>query len=250
MALGDAGRLVPKIYENGPKLTEDFRKFSLNLRRDRSSKVAMEIALAVMSQEENMATTTSQRPLLLLRRPLPPKQPPPPTSLRSRTEDKSSVTTDNYKVSAKSPDVLTVKRFTNTKSKVEESTMGEVRFHGDVPLPITSVVKPYKPKGPDPLPPRPPRKLRELPLEAFINDSYTRPPPEFTLKDFARRLPSRTKLDDNGEPMISEQNYEKLTSWFAANKPHQSTIHSLEIDSEYKTLITLISINSSLFLCY
>ena len=187
-----------------------------------------------------MATATSQRPLLLLRRPLPPKQQSRPTSLRSQTEDKSSETTDNYKVSAKSPDMLTVKRFTNTKSKAEESrltTIGEVRFHGDVPLPPTSVVKPYKTKGPDPLPPRPPRKLRELPLEAFINDSYTRPPPEFTLRDFARRLPSRTKLDDDGEPMISEQNYEKLTSWFAAHKPHQSTIHSLEIDSEYETLI-------------
>lgn len=197
--------------------------------------VTMEIGEAVISKQESnpeMATASSQRPLLLLRRPLPPKQSPAPASFRSRTQDKYSENEDNYKVLAKSPDVSNAKRFTNAKSKVEESTEREVRFHGDVPLPITSVVKPYKPKGPDPLPPRPPRKLRELPLEAFIKDSYSRPPPEFTLKDFVRRLPSRPKVDDDGEPMISEQNYEKLTSWFAANKPHQTTIHSLEIDSE------------------
>jgi len=112
--------------------------------------------------------------------------------------------------------------------------MREVRFHGDVPLPVTSVIKPFKVKGPDPLPPRPPRKLRELPLEAFINDSYIKPPPEFTLKDFVKRLPSRAGLNEDGEPMVSDQNYEKLTNWFAANKPHQSAVHSLEIDSGVK----------------
>lgn len=196
--------------------------------------VSMEINEAVIQMAESnpeMATASSQRPLPLLRRPLPPKQSPPPASLRSRSKDNYSKTEDDYKVLAKSPDVSAAKRITNTKSKAEEST--EVRFHGDVPLPIISVVKPYKAKGPDPLPPRPPKKLRELPLEAFIKDSYSRPPPEFTLKDFVRRMPSRPGLDDDGEPMISEQNYEKLTSWFAANKPYQSTMHSLEIDSEY-----------------
>ena len=180
-----------------------------------------------------MATTSQHRPLPLLRRPLPPKPAPPPSSFRSRSEDKSK-TEDNYKaLIPKSPDVLSAKRSVNAKSKLGDSMVNELRFHGDVPLPITSIVKPYKSKGPDPLPPRPPRKLRELPIEAFINDSYVRPPPEFTLRDFVRRLPSRPKLDDDGEPMVSEQNYEKLTSWFAANKPNQTTIHSLEIDSKY-----------------
>ena len=180
-----------------------------------------------------MATTSQHRPLPLLRRPLPPKQEPPPSSVHSRSEDRYSKTEDNYKALPKSPNVLSAKRFVNAKSKVGDSMVNEIRFHGDVPLPITSVVKPYKSKGPDPLPPRPPRKPRELPPEAFIKDSYVRPSPEFTLRDFVRRLPSRTKLDDDGEPMVSEQNYEKLTSWFAANKPNQTTIHSLEIDSKY-----------------
>ena len=177
-----------------------------------------------------MATASQLRPLPLLRRPLPPKQSPPPSSLRSRSEDKYSEGEDNYTVLSKSP---SIKRFGNSKSRTGESKMREVMFHGDVPLPVTSVIKPFKAKGPDPLPPRPPRKLRELPLEAFIHDSYIRPPPEFTLKDFVKRLPSRAGLDKDGEPMVSDQNYEKLTNWFAANKPYQSAIHSLEIDSEY-----------------
>ena len=195
-----------------------------------------------MSQsDQEMATAASQRPLVLLRRPLPPKQLPPPTSVRSRKEDEYSETTDCYKVLSKSPDVSNVK--TTTKSKVDE-TSTEVRFYGDVPVPIKSVVKPFKTKGPDPLPPRPPRKLRELPVEAFIKDSFTRPPPEFTLKEFERRLPSRTRLNDDGDPMISDQNYEKLTSWFAANKPKQSTIHSVEIDSEYTMLFLFLQTNN------
>ncbi|KAM7442987.1 Leucine rich repeat-containing protein 63 [Porites harrisoni] len=180
-----------------------------------------------------MATASQQRPLPLLRRPLPPKQEPPASSFRSGSEAKYSQTDGNYKVSAKSPDVLSAKRLVNVKStKVVDSTLREVRFHGDVPLPVSSVVKPYKTKGSDPLPPRPPRKPRELPSEAFIKDSYTRPPPEFTLKHFLRRLPSRANPDDDVAPMVSEQNYEKLTSWFAANKPHQATVHSLEIDND------------------
>lgn len=200
---------------------------------------------------QKMATATSQRPLLLLRRPLPPKQSQPPTSPRSQIEDKSSETANNYKVLAKSPNVSSVKRFTNTKSKLGESTVEEVRFHGDVPLPITSVLKPFKTKGPDPLPPRPPRKLRELPLEAFIKDTYERPPPEFTLTDFVRRLPSRVKMDDDGEPMLSEQNYEKLTSWLAANKPQQSAVHNLEIDSEYlKLFVAHLQIIQLICFCF
>lgn len=198
--------------------------------------VVMVISEAVISKREisqKMATASQHRPLPLLRRPLPPKQSPPPSSLRPRSEDKYSEAEDNYKVWSKTPGASSIKRFVNAKSRAGDSTMREVRFHGDVPLPVTSVIKPFKAKGPDPLPPRPPRKLRELPLEAFINDSYVRPPPEFTLKDFVKRLPSRAGLDEDGEPMVSDQNYEKLTNWFAANKPHQSAIHSLEIDSEY-----------------
>ena len=187
----------------------------------------------IQESDPEMATASQQRPLPLLRRPLPPKQEPPASSFRPGSAAKYSQTDGNYKVSAKSPDVLSAKRLVNVKStKVVDSTLREVRFHGDVPLPVSSVVKPYKTKGPDPLPPRPPRKPRELPTEAFIKDSYTRPPPEFTLKHFLRRLPSRANPDDDVEPMVSEQNYEKLTSWFAANKPHQATVHSLEIDSK------------------
>ena len=205
--------------------------------------VVMEISEAVISKQEisqKMATASQPRPLPLLRRPLPPKQSPPPSSNHSRSEDKYSEADDNYKVLSKSPGVSSVKRLVNTKSKVGDSTTREVRFHGDVPLPNTSVIKPFKAKGPDPLPPRPPRKLRELPLEAFIKDSYTRPPPEFTLKDFVRRLPSRAGLNEDGEPMVSDQNYEKLTNWLAANKPHQSAVHSLEIDSEYMYYIKIL----------
>ena len=197
--------------------------------------VVMEISDAVIFSKtaRNMATASSQRPMPLLRRPLPPKQSLPPPSLRSRSEGKYSEEENGYNVLPKSPDVSSIKRLVNTKSKLVDSATREVKFHGDVPLPIKSVVKPYKTKGPDPLPPRPPRKLRELPLEAFIQDSYTRPPPEFTLKHFLKRLPSRAGLNDDGEPMVSDQNYEKLTSWFAANRPYQSAIHNLEIDSEY-----------------
>ena len=194
--------------------------------------VVMEIREA-REIRRKMATASQYRPLPLLRRPLPPKQSPPPSSLRSRSEDKYSEAEVNYTVLSKSPDVSSIKRIVSNKSRAGESKMSQVRFHGDVPLPVTSVIKPFKVKGPDPLPARPPRKLRELPLEAFIHDSYIRPPPEFTLKDFEKRLPSRAGLDEDGEPMISDQNYEKLTNWFAANKPCQSAIHSLEIDSEY-----------------
>lgn len=197
--------------------------------------VPMEIneALLIRKSDPEMATASQQRPLPLLRRPLPPKQEPPASSFRSGSEAKYSQTDGSYKVSAKSPDVLSAKRLVNVKStKVVDSTLREVRFHGDVPLPVSSVVKPYKTKGPDPLPPRPPRKPRELPSEAFIKDSYTRPPPEFTLKQFLRRLPSRANPDEDVEPMVSEQNYEKLPGWFAANKPRQATVHSLEIDSK------------------
>lgn len=200
-----------------------------------SSMVSMEInkTLIVQESDPKMATASQQRPLALLRRPLPPKQDLPPSSFRTGSEAKYSQTDSNYKVSAKSPDVLSAKRLVNVKStKVVDSTLREVRFHGDVPLPVSSVVKPYKTKGPDLLPSRPPRKPRELPSEAFIKDSYARPPPEFTLKHFLRRLPSRANPDDQVEPMVSEQNFEKLTSWFAANKPHQATVHSLQIDSE------------------
>ena len=228
--------LITKYPERDRRLPDDLRKSSLKSvingchGNKRSGK---------KESSQKMATASSRRPLPLLRRPLPPKQSPPPSSLRSRSEDKYSVSEENYKVLSKSPDVSSIKRFVNAKSKVRESSSREVvRFHGDVPLPISSAIKPFKSKGPDPLPPRPPRKLRELPLEAFINDSYTRPPPEFTLKDFVRRLPSRAGFDER-EPMVSDQNYEKLTSWFAANRPHQSTIHSLEIDSEYEHFISI-----------
>ncbi|XP_022790288.1 leucine-rich repeat-containing protein 63-like [Stylophora pistillata] len=176
-----------------------------------------------------MAAASSQRPIPLLRRPLPPKKSLPPPSLRLRSEDQSSTEERNHKVLPKSPEVSSIKR--PVKSKVADPARREVRFHGDVPLPIASVVKPFKTKGPDSLPLRPPRKLRELPLEAFLKDSYSRPPPEFTLTDFMKRLPSRAGANEDGEPMISDQNYEKLTSWFAANRPHQSSIHNLEIDS-------------------
>lgn len=178
-----------------------------------------------------MAAASSPRPIPLLRRPLPPKKSQPPPSLRSRSEDKSSTEERDHKVWSKSPEVSSTKRL--VKSKVADSAGREVRFHGDVPLPIVSLVKPFRTKGPDPLPLRPPRKLRELPLEAFVKDSYSRPPPEFTLRDFLKRLPSRSAVNEDGEPMISDQNYEKLTSWFAANRPHQSSIHNLDIDSMY-----------------
>ena len=209
-----------------------FRTSSEKLRCGPSSMVVMETREA-REIRQKMATASQHRPLPLLRRPLPPKHSPPPSSLRSRSEDKYSEADDNYTVSSKSPGLSSIKRFVGDKSRVGESKKREVRFHGDVPLPVTSVIKPFKVKGPDPLPPRPPRKLRELPLEAFINDSYIRPPPEFTLKDFVKRLPSRAGLNEDGEPMVSDQNYEKLTNWFAAHKPHQSAVHSLEIDSEY-----------------
>ncbi|XP_015766438.1 PREDICTED: uncharacterized protein LOC107345249 [Acropora digitifera] len=176
-----------------------------------------------------MATATVA-PFVLLRRPLPPKKIQKPTPAHSLMEDEFSETTDYCKISSKSPDVSSMKRFTTTKSKAHKLPT-EVKYHGDVPLPIKSVVKPFKMKGPDPWPPRPPRKLRELPVEAFIKDSYTRPPPEFTLKDFERKLSSCAEQNDDSDPMISDQNYEKFTSWFAANKPIQSTIHSIEIDS-------------------
>ena len=178
-----------------------------------------------------MAAASSPRPIPLLRRPLPPKKSQPLPSLRSRSEDKSSTEERDHKVWSKSPEVSSTKRL--VKSKVADSAGREVRFHGDVPLPIASLVKPFRTKGPDPLPLRPPRKLRELPLEAFVKDSYSRPPPEFTLRDFLKRLPSRSAVNEDGEPMISDQNYEKLTSWFAANRPHQSSIHNLDIDSMY-----------------
>ena len=179
-----------------------------------------------------MATASSCRPLPLLRRPLPPKQPSPLSSIYSKLEDEGYVDAEDYKALSRSSDFSTTRLCAGTKSKVVSPVRG-VRFCGDVPAPISSVVKPYKSKGPDPLPARPPRKPRELPFEAFFKDSYVRPPPEFTLRDFVRRLPSRQRVDDDGEPMVSEQNYAKLTSWFAANKPSQSAIHSFEIDSEY-----------------
>ena len=182
-----------------------------------------------------MATATVA-PFVLLRRPLPPKKIQKPTSAHSLMEDEFSETTDYCKISSKSPDVSSMKRFTTTKSKAHKLPT-EVKYHGDVPLPIKSVVKPFKMKGPDPWPPRPPRKLRELPVEAFLKDSYTRPPPEFTLKDFERKLLSCAEQNDDSDPMISDQNYEKFTSWFAANKPIQSTIHSIEIDSKYRISI-------------
>lgn len=224
--------LITKYSERDRKPTNFFRTSSEKLRNSTSSMVVMEIREARKTRRK-MATASQHRPLPLLRRPLPPKQSPPPSSLRSRSEDKYSEAEDNYTVLSKSPGVSSIKRMVGNKSRAGESKMREVRFHGDVPLPVTSVIKPFKVKGPDPLPARPPRKLRELPLEAFINDSHMRPPPEFTLKDFAKRLPSRAGLDEDGEPMVSDQNYEKLTNWFAANKPYQSAIHSLEIDSEY-----------------
>ena len=182
-----------------------------------------------------MATATVA-PFVLLRRPLPPKKIQKPTPAHSLMEDEFSETTDYCKISSKSSDVSSMKRFTTTKSKAHKLPT-EVKYHGDVPLPIKSVVKPFKMKGPDPWPPRPPRKLRELPVEAFIKDSYTRPPPEFTLKDFERKLSSCAEQNDDSDPMISDQNYEKFTSWFAANKPIQSTIHSIEIDSKYRISI-------------
>lgn len=196
------------------------------------------------SDQEMATATTTVAPFVLLRRPLPPKNKQTPTPANSGMEDEFSETTDYAKILSKSPDVSSIKRFTTTKSKANKLP-SEVRYHGDVPLPIKSVVKPFKMKGPDPLPPRPPRKLRELPIEAFIKDSYTRPLPEFTLKDFERKLPSRAKLNDDRDPMISDQNYEKFTSWFAANKPIQSAIHSIEIDSKYRIFTLKDSIHQS-----
>ncbi|XP_031555110.1 uncharacterized protein LOC116292017 [Actinia tenebrosa] len=166
------------------------------------------------------ATTRLQQAMPLLRRPLPPKPlqnlpkspSPPPKGIH---ED---IIHENL---SKSPVIPSL-------SRSKHKQFPERLYSGDVPLPDTSVVQPYRPRGPAPLPARQPRKVRELP--EVLSDSYERPPPAFTLKNFVLRVPSRV-AEENREIVISDQNYEKLTSWFAANRPQQTNIHSLEIDT-------------------
>lgn len=169
------------------------------------------------------ATANRQRPMPLLRRPLPPKPIPKPTST-STLPSLGFYEDDNSTARSKSP-VISTK--TRSRSKIGDN---HNIYCGDIALPNTSVVQPYRPRGPPALPPRQPRKVREAP--PTILDSYTRPPPAFTLKNFAQRIPSRCGEDEHKEVMISDQNYEKLTSWLTANRPKQSEIHSLELDSE------------------
>ena len=171
------------------------------------------------------AAASRQRPMPLLRRPLPPKpfpKPPPSPSLPSTSfyEDSGSINR------SKSPVISSRTRSRPTAS----ATVDEKVYQGDIALPNTSVVQPYRHRGPPPLPPRQPRKVRDLPLNVL--DSYRKPSPAFTLKNFVRRIPSRCGEEEPNDIMISERNYEKLTSWFTANRPKQLQLHSLEIDSK------------------
>ena len=166
-----------------------------------------------------MAAASSCRPLPLLRRPLPPKPSTPPPSIRSTPQRNI----------ASSRDVRILSEPATAKAI---SPIRGIQYRGDVPLPKASVVRSHKPKGPDPLPARPPKKPRELPAEAFIKDSYVPPPPLFTLRDFVRKRLSKDDTEDSNEPMVSDQNYEKLTSWLNTNKPQQVEVHSQEINSK------------------
>ncbi|XP_048588160.1 uncharacterized protein LOC5511012 isoform X2 [Nematostella vectensis] len=171
------------------------------------------------------AAASSLRPMPLLRRPLPPKQlPTPPKSV----SPVPPITCENQE-SGHRPQSPVTSYSGKVKPKPFSPLRGRKLYHGDVPLPDTSVVQPYKPRGPDGLPARAPRKIREYPPDVLIKDLYERPPPTFTLKNFLQRLPSRCD-EDSFETMVSEQNYEKLTSWFAANRPRQGHLHNLEIE--------------------
>lgn len=188
------------------------------------SQVVMATLYIIILQAKMAATTRRQQAMPLLRRPLPPK--PLPNLPNSPSPPPQRIYEDVIQKSAsKSPIIPSL-------SRSKHKQFPERLYSGDVPLPDTSVVQPYRPRGPAPLPARQPRKIRELP--EVLSDSYDRPPPAFTLKNFVRRVPSRV-AEENQEIMISDQNYEKLTSWFAANRPHQSNIHSLEIDSKFST---------------
>lgn len=168
------------------------------------------------------AATSGQRPMPLLRRPLPPKNIPKPPSTSSLPsldfhEDTISIP------KSKSPVISSRAR---SKAKRDDGKI----YHGDIVVPDKSVVQPYRPRGPPALPPRQPRKIREGPPTMI--ESYTKPPPAFTLKNFMQRIPSRCGPEEHNEVMISDQNYEKLKSWLAANHPKQSHVHSLELDSK------------------
>ncbi|EDO39345.1 predicted protein [Nematostella vectensis] len=136
------------------------------------------------------AAASSLRPMPLLRRPLPPKQlPTPPKSV----SPVPPITCENQE-SGHRPQSPVTSYSGKVKPKPFSPLRGRKLYHGDVPLPDTSVVQPYKPRGPDGLPARAPRKIREYPPDVLIKDLYERPPPTFTLKNFLQRLPSRSSV--------------------------------------------------------
>ena len=188
-----------------------------------------------------MAAVKQYKPLPLLRRPLPPKSAPLPpinhastvaTAYESHVENSwsDSTTTHSKTRFVGSPEP----NFQNfSKWKGEQILQGQT----------TLVHEAYCRRGPDPLPTRPPRKPRELPPEAFVKDSFEKPPPEFTLRDFLRRHPtgsasartSRTRKKEAFQ-MVSGQNFEKyenFMSWYDTDRAQQAEVHSFDIDRKY-----------------
>ncbi len=110
----------------------------------------------------------------------------------------------------------------------------------------TITIHPLLPKGPPPLPPGKilSQRMDYLSLLAWpeLEETTVNPPPEFTFNDFLRSPSNQTKLLKTNRATISRENYLKLTSWFATQKPTQTELSTWQANS--KTLVLIIYTSS------
>mgnify|MGYP001792937117 CR=1 FL=1 len=184
-----------------------------------------------------MAAVKSQKPLPLLRRPLPPKSSPLPPIKHSSTvstsydsrEINSWSNSQNFYPESKREN-RSVNNLSQRMGEPEHFVYGRTTLHTG-----------YYKRGPDPLPARQPRKPREPPPEAIMRETFVKPPPKFTLRDFLRkkRSASLPKVEKMAFPVVSKQNYEKyenFTSWYNGDWEQKTAVHSFDIDSKLEVI--------------
>lgn len=131
------------------------------------------------------------------------------------------------------------------------------QYHGDVKEREPFVINPLYPRGPKPLPCRAPIR-RSVPLDSTDKYYYHEWIADgrdgaFTLNDMMRSVPSDEdvklfSLTPPTLPIISRQNYEKLTSWFAVCVPTQSHMNTTTIEGLSATLIFLLPVTLKMLL--
>lgn len=99
-------------------------------------------------------------------------------------------------------------------------------------------IHPLHPRGPPFMPPGRIMRSGYCYYEGVPVHDYK--PPEFTLNDFLKvsNDPS-IMVSGPGNPVISRENYLKMTSWFATHIPKQAHLNTVNIKGKPHTIVTL-----------